>query len=226
MFLRNHQKFQINGAVLADDLISSYHHGGFYHVHLYQGSILSRRNTCRDYGSEAAALSMGVHIFYKRDNIHPGASFVFVPFLLLLWLPAAPHPWQPLNCLGMSSRLGQRRGKGSPAFQKLAVEGPVETHGFALDTSDGWILPMQADMLTRVCPWVCPRSRGVAQGDPAASQGISQGMFLLLPSPAALRDSDVVGLKPLSRHEGKRHLLWCQRAALTLFKLCIWGRCS
>lgn len=107
----------------------------------------------------------------------------------------------------MSGRLGQRRGKGSPAFQKLVVEGPVETHGFALDASGGWILPMQADMLTRVCPWICPRSRGVAQGDPAASQGISQGMFLLLPSPAALRDSDVVGLKPLSRHERKRHLL-------------------
>lgn len=39
MFSWNHQKFQINKAVLADG-ISSYCHGEFYHVHLYQGSTL------------------------------------------------------------------------------------------------------------------------------------------------------------------------------------------
>ena len=51
---------------------------------LYQGSVLSRRNTCRDYGSEVTALSMRVSIFYKRDNIHPDASFVLLPSAVIV----------------------------------------------------------------------------------------------------------------------------------------------
>lgn len=134
---------EIYRAVLALDVISSYCHGGFSHVHLYQGSILSHRNACRDHGSEMAALSVGVSMFYKRDNIHPSASSVLFSCLLLLlsWtkspccckrmrvlllvtgcaakiLPglqgSLPYPWQSLHCLGDKHQARAGESKREP----------------------------------------------------------------------------------------------------------------
>lgn len=86
-FSWNHHKLQLHGEVLAADVICSYCHGGFYHVHLYQQSIFCPRNTCRDCVSEVAALNMGVSILYKRGNIHPSANFLLSSchLLLLSW---------------------------------------------------------------------------------------------------------------------------------------------
>lgn len=96
-----------------------------------------------------------------------------------------------------ASGQGRREQKGA---QKPAVEGPVETHGFTLGTWDRWILPMEADTVTRVWPWVCPEELCSPLGRSSCLGNLSG----VVSSPTFFfcnqREQCEMGLKPLSLH--------------------------
>lgn len=103
-------------------------------------------------------------------------------------------PITPYSCLwaiwGTSSTLGMQRAKGSLAFWKFAVGGPIETHGFAVGTSDKWILPMQEGLLVCVCPLVCCEEPWSCSGQFCCLRNLSGDCFfsyLLLPSESIVK---------------------------------------